>query len=461
MGAARLPRHRRTASVTSLESRPEADAVGIAQILEGKLGLGQAQLLALIEADRAAQSRKQRDRKLCDARLLFLRFGKAADMALDVVVRKSPADPAVDHVVLEVADATAEVCRREIGAQKVEGIAHMQLVAAACIGGHSLQRAGAVAHFADRRAVLVSIEQCPEALQEADILRLCLVVEMVLHPVRVALGGIEPARRDKRRRIVPQFLVAEIVVHRIQAEAVHATVEPESHGRKHCVLNLGMVKIQVRLRGQEVVLVILPAHAVPFPARPAEDRQPVVRRRAVRLRICPDVPIRLRIVTACPALHEPGMPIRGVRNDLIDDDLEPQLVRCRHHLAEIGKRAENRIDIAIIGDVIAHIGHRRSEERRQPDRIDSERGNVRQASGNPLYVAEPVGIRVLKRPRVDLIDYRPAPPIGLRRFIRRFHQAASISHKASQFAYSDAGGKPQSVAGPNATGERVNSRYQF
>jgi uncharacterized protein (UPF0548 family) len=43
-----------------LKFGPEADAVGVLQVLEGHIGLGQAQLLALVEADRAAQAHQQR-----------------------------------------------------------------------------------------------------------------------------------------------------------------------------------------------------------------------------------------------------------------------------------------------------------------------------------------------------------------------------------------------------------------
>ena len=55
-----VPDHRRAAAVAALEFRPEADAVGILQVLEGEVGLAEAQLLALIEADRAAQRHQQR-----------------------------------------------------------------------------------------------------------------------------------------------------------------------------------------------------------------------------------------------------------------------------------------------------------------------------------------------------------------------------------------------------------------
>ena len=62
-----VPRHRRAAAVAALELRPERDAVGILQLLERQLGFGQAEFLALIEADRAAQRSEQRGEQLAPA----------------------------------------------------------------------------------------------------------------------------------------------------------------------------------------------------------------------------------------------------------------------------------------------------------------------------------------------------------------------------------------------------------
>ena len=86
MRLAGVPGHRRAASVAALEGRPEADAIGVAQILEGKLRLGQAKLLTLIEADRTAQGGEHRDGDLRHI-VPFLRLmGKTADMAGHVMV---------------------------------------------------------------------------------------------------------------------------------------------------------------------------------------------------------------------------------------------------------------------------------------------------------------------------------------------------------------------------------------
>jgi hypothetical protein len=47
-------------------------------------------------------------------------------------------------------------------------------------------------------------------------------------------------------------------------------------------------------------------------------------------------------------------------------------VRLGEQRIEIVEATEQRIDVAIVGDVIAEIGHRRREDRRKPDRIDPE-----------------------------------------------------------------------------------------
>ncbi len=185
----------------------------------------------------------------------------------------------------------------------------MQLVAAAGIGGHRLQRPRAVPHLAHRRAAAITIEQRPEPLEKGDVFRLALVVEVILHAVGIDVGRII-ARRIRirhQRRIVPEMAVVEIEVHGIEPETVDATVEPEARCIQHCILNIRIVEIEVRLRGKEVVHVILLAHPVPFPGRSAEDRKPVVRRGAIRLRIGPDIPVCLRILAAGPAFDEPGM----------------------------------------------------------------------------------------------------------------------------------------------------------
>ena len=83
----RFPRHGRAATIATLVLRPELDAIRIDQILEGELGFRQAELLALIEADRAAQREKDADGEL--GQTIGRKRGgprPARDVALDVVV---------------------------------------------------------------------------------------------------------------------------------------------------------------------------------------------------------------------------------------------------------------------------------------------------------------------------------------------------------------------------------------
>ena len=51
----------------------------------------------------------------------------------------------------------------------------------------------------------------------------------------------------------------------------------------------------------------------------------------------------------------------------------PRLVRRGDQSVEVAKRAEHRVDAAIVGNVVAEIRHRRRVDRRDPHRVDAER----------------------------------------------------------------------------------------
>ena len=67
------------------------------------------------------------------------------------------------------------------------------------------------------------------------------------------------------------------------------------------------------------------------------------------------------------------------------------------------------IDIDIVGDVIAEVGHRRGVDRRDPDGIDAEPTQVVDAIENALQVTNAIAASILKRARIDVI----LPPPGL------------------------------------------------
>ncbi|MNZ99622.1 hypothetical protein D3C78_1189560 [compost metagenome] len=203
----------------------------------------------------------------------------------------------------------------------------------------------------------------------------------------------------------------EIEIDGIEAETIDAALQPEAGDIEQFFLNFRIMQVEIGLRGQEVVHVILHAGGVPLPAGAAEDRQPVVGRRAIRLAVRPDIPVRFRIVAAGAAFHEPWMLVRGMRHDEIDHHADAETVGFRDQPVEIGQCAEHRIDIDIVRDVVTEILHRRGEERRNPDGVRAETGNMRQPVGDALEIADAVAIGVLIGARVDLIDHGAAPPI--------------------------------------------------
>jgi len=109
------------------------------------------------------------------------------------------------------------------------------------------------------------------------------------------------------------------------------------------------------------------------------------------------------------------MLIGTVAQHQVDQHLEPQLVGAVDQRVEIPKRAEHRVHVAVIGHVIAEIQHRRAEERRDPDRINTQIGHVIQPVDDPGQIADPVAVAVLETARVDLVDHRAAPPVPIRR----------------------------------------------
>ena len=163
--------------------------------------------------------------------------------------------------------------------------------------------------------------------------------------------------------------------------------------------------------------VVLPTPRLPRPCRPAKPRLPVARRRTIRPCIGPDIPVGLGIGPVLPAFLKPRMIRRRVRPHLVDDHFQASLVRRLQQCLEVIKRPEQRIDLAIVGDVIPEIAHRALEERRQPHPIDAQRLHMIQLCRNTLEVADAIAIRVHERAGIDLVEHRTAPPAS--RFVSR------------------------------------------
>ena len=100
--------------------------------------------------------------------------------------------------------------------------------------------------------------------------------------------------------------------------------------------------------------------------------------------------------------------------------LMPSACALVQQCVEVGQGAEDRVDVAVVGDVVAGVGLRGRVERRQPDRVDAELGQGAQPGGDAGQVADAVAVGVGEGPRVHLVDHgRPAPVVGGMRFVVR------------------------------------------
>ena len=193
-----------------------------------------------------------------------------------------------------------------------------------------------------------------------------------------------------------QQRVLEEIVHRIKAEAVHAAVEPEPQHAFHIGHDIGVAEVQLGLLDEERVHVILLAPGIPMPGWPAEHRQPVVGRGAIGARVHPEEPVGFGIGEALTAFLKERVLVRAMVQNLVDDDFQPQGMGAGDQRVEIGKGAERRIDPHVVGHVIAHVLHRRGEDRRQPDAIAPQRRDVIEAAGDARQIADAVAVGVLK-----------------------------------------------------------------
>src|SRR5262245_33542869 len=107
------------------------------------------------------------------------------------------------------------------------------------------------------------------------------------------------------------------------------------------------------------------------------------------------------------------MTIGRVMVNVIENDHDSARMRRRAEAVEFIQRAEQRIDVTVIADIVSEVGHRRRIDRRHPDRVDTEPAQIVQTLAYSLEVADPVAICVLKRARVDLVNDPMLPPNGI------------------------------------------------
>jgi hypothetical protein len=77
---------------------------------------------------------------------------------------------------------------------------------------------------------------------------------------------------------------------------------------------------------------------------------------------------------------------------------------------ETFERAEDRINPTVIRDIVTEVMHGRRIDRRNPDRIDAEPDEIIKPLPDTVEIAYAIPVRILKGPRVDVIDCADLPP---------------------------------------------------
>ena len=204
----------------------------------------------------------------------------------------------------------------------------------------------------------------------------------------VDLGPVDVSRRTARacgavpppasvagvRRVVAQLVVLDQLPERRRPGSRRRRGRARSAGRRtspRCTV--GVAPVEVGLLGEERVAGSTGRWPRPTP-RPRRRRSPASCWAGAPSGrgVAPDVPVALGVVARGARLQEPRVLVGGVVRDEVEDHPQAARVRGRDQRVEVGERAEQRVDVAVVGDVVAEVGHRRGVDRREPDGVDAQ-----------------------------------------------------------------------------------------
>src|SRR6185437_12426501 len=112
------------------------------------------------------------------------------------------------------------------------------------------------------------------------------------------------------------------------------------------------------------------------------------------LLVGPDIPVAVGRVRRASCVAKPGMRIRGVVDDEIDDDTDAALPATMGEFDEIPERAVAWIDTVIIRDVVTIVLAGRRLERHQPERGNAKPLQIVQPPHQTLEIADAVAVGV-------------------------------------------------------------------
>ncbi len=202
----------------------------------------------------------------------------------------------------------------------------------------------------------------------------------------------------------------------VEPQPVHTHVEPELHHVGHRLQHARILEVEIGLMAEEAVPVVLLGDRIPCPVRRLGIGEDDARGRVVVARVTPHVVVALgRALRRLPRRLEPRVLIGRVVDDQFGEDAQPACVRFLEQHLEVAQRPVRRVDVAIVGDVVAVVAQRRRIERQQPDRVDAEVLNVIELLNQALEVADAVAVGIEEGADVQLVNERVFVPRGVGR----------------------------------------------
>ena len=395
--------------------REVVDRLDVAELLDAGPGVVRhPELLALEDVRRAPVQVQQRGQRLGGERAAVPPPGDDPRLVVVVPVERVPAD--VGQAGLPAAQADLQrpqvqrpqvpLGRALVQAHVLELEDHVHL-APRRVGeqpGVLHRHAG---HLAHRQQPVPAGEHLPVHLLQVIVQP--RAVDEGLRPVRVRLTAGDAAVRQRR--------VLGDHVDDVHPEAVHAPVQPPPHHRVHGLPDLRVVPVEVGLPAAEQVQVVLPGGLVRLPGRAGEERAPVGRlgpRRAqvhAEPRRAPPVPVPLGVLPGGPGRLEPRVLVGGVVDHQVHEQLHAARVHGGQQPVEVGQRAEGRVDVLVVADVVPAVVLRGRVDRRQPQHVHPEVAQVVQPRLDPAEVPDAVAVGVREAARVDLVDHGRTPPL--------------------------------------------------
>ena len=138
-------------------------------------------------------------------------------------------------------------------------------------------------------------------------------------------------------------------------------------------------------------------------------------------------------------LDKPRVLVRGVAGHKIQADLQSFGMSLVNEPYQIRVRAETRVYLIVVGDVIAAVLELAAEHRADPDCVESQILDIIQFRADSLQITIAVAIAVLERGRVDVIDSSRVKPlrIGLRAKISVQTEAFPVVAGSSAHSHRD------------------------